>query len=74
MSLGELQNKDVINIEDGKLIGSIVDVKIDMEGKLISLLVAKKRFFLSWFFSKNETEIKWEQINKIGKDVILVNT
>ena len=72
MSLGELQNKDVVSIEDGKLIGSIVDVNIDDSGKITSLVIAKKRFLFSWFFSKHEVEITWSQINKIGKDVILI--
>ena len=71
MRLGELQDKDVISMEDGKLLGNIVDVNIDNNGQLISFLVAKKRFF-SWFFSRNEVEIKWSQIERVGSDVILV--
>jgi len=73
MSLGELQNKDVVSIDDGKLIGNIIDVNIDDEGKLTSLVIARKRFFFSWFLSKPEVEITWDQINKIGRDVILIN-
>ena len=71
MRLGELQDKDIISMEDGKLLGNIVDVNIDNNGQLISFLVAKKRFF-SWFFSRNEVEIKWSQIERVGSDVILV--
>ena len=44
---------------------------VDENGKLLSFLVARKRFF-SWFFSKNEVEIRWEQIERVGSDVILV--
>ena len=73
MRLGELQDKDVISMEDGKLLGNIIDVNIDENGKLLSFLVARKRFF-SWFFSKNEVEIRWEQIDRIGSDVILIKT
>ena len=32
-----------------------------------------KVFILSFFTNKNEVEIKWNQIEKIGEDVILVN-
>ena len=71
MRLGELQDKDIISMEDGKLLGNIIDVNIDNDGKLISFLVARKRFF-SWFFSRNEVEIKWQQIERVGSDVILV--
>ena len=72
MNLSELQSKDVINISDGKCIGNIVDVSIDDKGKPVVFMVEKYKFFLSLF--KNSTrEISWSQINKIGKDVILVD-
>ena len=31
MNLSEFQNKDVINIKDGKKIGNIIDCKVDLE-------------------------------------------
>ena len=72
MKLSDLQSKDIINVNDGKCIGNIIDVSIDDNGKAIVLLVEKYRFFMS-FFSNNIIEIKWDQLKKIGKDVILVN-
>lgn len=72
MNLSDLQSKDVININDGKCIGNIIDVSIDDNGKTVVLLVEKYKFFVS-FFKDNIKEIKWNQINKIGKDVILVD-
>ena len=38
------------------------------------LIVEKTKFFISMFTSKDEVEIKWDQIEKIGEDVILVKT
>ena len=70
MLLSDLQSKDVINLVDGKKIGSIIDVSIDKAGKIIEFSVQKKRFI---FFSSGVTFIRWGQIDKIGKDVILVN-
>ena len=72
MNLSDLQSKDIININDGKRIGNIIDVSIDTTGKPVILLVEKYKFFLS-LFKSSAIEIKWEQIKKIGKDVILVN-
>lgn len=72
MKLSDLQSKDIININDGKCIGNIIDVNIDGEGKAIVLIVEKYKFFTS-LFKNNSIEIKWDQIKKIGKDVILVN-
>lgn len=74
MRLSDLQNKDVINMNDGKKIGNIIDVNIDMSGKMNGLIVEKTKFFISMFTSKDEVEIKWDQIEKIGEDVILVKT
>jgi len=73
MRLSELQNKDIINIIDGKKMGRIIDIDIKEDGSLNSLISEKSRFFFSFFSNKSETEIKWYQIEKIGTDVILVN-
>jgi len=72
MNLSDLQSKDVININDGKCIGNIIDVSIDDNGKTVVLLVEKYKFLVS-FFKDSVKEIKWNQISKIGKDVILVD-
>lgn len=72
MRLSELQDKDVVNIKDGKKIGNIIDVNIDLEGKTTGVLVERYKFLIS-LFNNNIVEVKWNQIEKIGKDVILVN-
>ncbi len=72
MKLSDLQSKDVINVQNGQCIGNIIDVSIDGDGKAVVLLVEKYRFFMS-FFNTNIIEVRWNQIKKIGKDVILVN-
>ena len=71
MRLSDLQGKDVVDYQDGKKIGNIIDIVIDNDGHIIDLIVEKKRFF--FFFSTSDIEIKWQQILKIGEDVILVN-
>lgn len=70
MRLSDLQDKDIVNISDGKKIGSIIDVNIDEEGSMKSLVVEESKFTL--FYNKNEMEVLWKQIEKIGEDVILV--
>lgn len=72
MRLSELQHKDVINTLNGKKIGNIIDVSINDDGKMSGLIVEKTKFFISWFSNHNEVEINWNQIEKIGDDVILV--
>lgn len=73
MRLSDLQNKDIVNIKDGKKIGNIMDVSIREDGNMLSLIVAKNKMFANIFSSSGEMEIKWTQIKKIGEDVILVS-
>ncbi len=72
MKISDLQEKDVVDIKDGKKIGNIIDISIDRNGNLFGITVEKYRFFFS-LFTNNTVELKWSQIEKIGKDVILVN-
>ena len=73
MRLSDLQNKTVINVIDGKNVGNIIDLEINENGNAIGLIVEKYKFLISSFSSKKELIIKWDQIKKIGEDVILVN-
>ena len=73
MRLSDLQNKNVINLYDGKNIGNIIDIEINKDGISNGIIVEKSKFFISRFTSSGEILIKWNDISKIGKDVILVN-
>ncbi len=72
MRISDLQNKDVINTNDGKRIGSIIDVSITDDGRLLSFVIDHGKFF-SRFTNHGEIEVAWSQIKKIGEDVILVS-
>ena len=70
MLLSDLQGKDIIDIKTGQRMGTIIDVLINKDGQIQELSVQRRRFL---FFSSNAASVKWSQIDKIGKDVILVN-
>ena len=72
MFLGDLQTKDVVNINDGKNLGRIVDVEIDSEGKIVNIVIEKRKFFKRFFNSGSQINIMYQEINKIG-DVILIS-
>ena len=72
MRLSDLQDKDIVNVEDGKKIGKIIDVVIDEHGNMKALIVQRTKM-LNMFSNASEIEVKWNQIKKIGTDVILVN-
>ena len=74
MRLSDLQNKDIVNISDGRNIGNIIDVKIDeTSGNIVSFIIEPNKNFFKFLRSdKIDTEINWKSITKIGEDVILV--
>lgn len=71
MRLAELQVKDVVNTSDGRRLGRIVDAEIDNEGNIIFFIVEEKKLF-KFFRSSIEINVTFNQIIKIGEDVILV--
>ena len=73
MRLSDLQNKNVINLNDGKNIGNIIDIEINKEGISSGIIVEKNKFLISKFTSSGEILVRWSEILKIGKDVILVD-
>ncbi len=74
MRLSDLQNKDVIDVQTGNKIGSVIDAEIKKEnGLIIKLIVYERRGILDVFKLNDEIEIPWDKIKKIGTDVILVS-
>lgn len=74
VKISELRLRDVINTVDGKRLGTIKDIDFDLEaGKIKSLILPgnSSRFF-SLFARSDEVVVPWENIMKIGIDVILV--
>ena len=72
MRISDLQNKNIINLIDGKKMGNIIDINIDEIGKVTELIVEKQKFNFLNIINNKETIIKWEQIDKIGEEVIFV--
>lgn len=69
----ELRTKDVINITDGSRLGFIGDLELDLErGHIKAVIVQGSTHLLGLFGRDKDTVIPWEQIRKIGHDVVLV--
>lgn len=74
LSFCELKCKEVINICDGKNMGTITDIIFDTCcGRLIGIVVPCNRNFFNIFKSNNDLFIPYNRICKIGKDIILVD-
>jgi len=73
ITLTELQAKEVILINDGTRLGSVEDLEIDGgTGKVIAIIVLVKDRGNGFFAKADEWMIHWDEIIKIGSDVILV--
>lgn len=72
MRLSDLQQKEVVNIIDGKNLGKIIDAEINNEGQIGYFVIEQKKMFQRVFASNGEILIKFSNIKKIGSDVILV--
>ena len=69
----ELQKKEVINLTNGRRLGFVYDVEIDLHtGRVIALIVPGQNRFFRMFWKYEEFIILFEQIKKIGDDIILV--
>jgi YlmC/YmxH family sporulation protein len=69
----DLRQREVINMVDGKRLGFVSDLDIDLEeGRVKSIIIPAQGKFFSLFARSGDYVIPWEQIKKIGSDVILV--
>lgn len=73
MKLSDLQVKDIVNINDGKKVGRIIDAEISDDGKILYLVIEEKKGFSNFLGKDFDTNITFNQIRKIGTDVILVD-
>ncbi len=73
MFLSDLQSKDIISTKDGRRIGRIIDAEITPQGTIIYLIIEEKKNFKRFIVSSGDTKVSFDNITKIGEDVILVN-
>lgn len=71
MRMSELQAKRIISISSGKNIGNIIDAEIDDNGKISSFIIEQNKNIFS-LNRESDKKILWDNISKIGEDVILI--
>ena len=69
----DMKNKVVISVKDGCRIGCVNDVEVDMKcAKLVAIVVYGRLKCFGIFGREDDIIIKWENIEVIGEDTILV--
>ncbi|MBT9172328.1 MAG: hypothetical protein DDT21_00709 [Syntrophomonadaceae bacterium] len=73
LKISELRNREVINIVDGRKLGTICDLDIDLEnGRIAAIVVPGGGRLYTLFGGGRDFVISWENIVRIGVDTILV--
>ena len=75
LSTDKLKNREVINIRDGRSLGFICDIEVNLEKGTIEGIVipAGKRMFSFLGTKEADQLIRWDKIRTIGDDVVLVD-
>jgi len=69
----DLRHKEVINIKDGTRLGAVCDVEFDTtNAKLTSIVIYGRLRFFGLLGREDDIIIKWQDIQVIGDDTILV--
>lgn len=73
IKISDFQMKDVVNVSDGRRLGNIGDIDINLQnGKIEAVIVGGTGRVLGFFGKEEDIIIPWKNIIKIGEDVILV--
>lgn len=75
VKISDLRMREVINVVDGRRLGPIKDIDINVdEGRIVAVILpGHQQRFMGFFGREEEIVVPWEKIIKIGIDVILVN-
>ncbi|MBP3495348.1 MAG: YlmC/YmxH family sporulation protein [Clostridia bacterium] len=72
-SLTDITEKQVVNLCDGKILGYVIDFKIDIcTGRLTAIIIPGEGGIFG-FKKCTDIIIPWEKICKIGTDTIIVD-
>lgn len=72
--ISDLQERQIINIADGKCLGGVKDIEIDIErGCIRALILPGNSGLWGMLQSRDEIVIPWSCVVRIGIDVVLID-
>ena len=71
----DLQCKEVICLNDGRRLGFITDVLVEVpEGKICAIVVPGPCKYMGLLGRRDDYVVSWDCIRRIGPDIVLVDT
>ena len=74
VKFSDLHCKEVICISDGRRLGYISDIRVELpEGQIVAIIVPGPCRFFGLLGRRDDYVIPWRCIKKIGPDIVLVD-
>ncbi|MDD2433234.1 MAG: YlmC/YmxH family sporulation protein [Clostridia bacterium] len=76
IKISDLRDLEIININDGRRLGPLKDIELDLEKGAIQALILPNYTggrVLGIFGRSEDLVVSWEKIKRIGVDVLLVD-
>ncbi|HBP65474.1 MAG TPA: YlmC/YmxH family sporulation protein [Desulfosporosinus sp.] len=76
MRISDLRLLDVVNVKDGRRLGPIKDLDLDLERGVVKGIIVQGPSRNRGLFGSGKSDdfvLTWERVKKIGVDVILVD-
>lgn len=71
--MGELREKEIINMKDGARIGYVSDIELDArEARMTALIVYGRLRLFGLLGREPDLVIPWQQVELIGEETVLV--
>lgn len=72
--ISDLQERQIVNIADGKCLGNIKDIELNiLDGSIQALVLPGAGGFWNLLQNQGELLIPWQKVVRLGVDVVLVD-
>lgn len=72
--ISDLQERQIVNIADGKCLGNLKDIELNLlDGTIQALVLPGAGGFLGRLQNQGELLIPWQRVVRIGVDVVLID-
>ena len=72
--ISDLQERQIVNIADGKCLGNLKDIELNLlDGTIQALVLPGIGGFLGRLQNQGELLIPWQRVVRIGVDVVLID-